>query len=313
MKITIFYKTLFLLTILLISTGFSHANEILIINSDNSAYKYQENADEFKKTLKKNGYQWTEFDLANHSNNSDEEIKNFIEKNTDSFIYCIGSRAYSLARSITQGKKILFSAVINWRRLGVSEETYGVANELAPEQEISLLRYFFPSVKKIGLLFNEKFSLEYIERIKKIAVTLDVEIIEESVDDAGDIEDALEDLLPKIDLFWIISDPVVLNSKESVQKIFSMTKEQQKPVYAYSDVFIAQGAMLAISADIATIGRQSANLIMMMNEKPPTSTVQIPAGSTITLNKCIVDALHINFNQDALDSVNKLVNCNQNE
>jgi putative ABC transport system substrate-binding protein len=91
-------------------------------------------------------------------------------------------------------------------------------------------------------------------------------------------------------------------------------RQQKKPVYAYSDVFIEQGAVLAISADFATIGRQSANLALMTDkDKVPEGTVQNPAGSTVTLNKCTVDALQLKFNQDALDSVNKIVGCDKHD
>jgi putative ABC transport system substrate-binding protein len=113
-------------------------------------------------------------------------------------------------------------------------------------------------------------------------------------------------------MFWIISDPVVLSNKESVQQIFQAAQQQKKPVYAYSDVYIKQGAVLSISADIATIGRQSAGLALLVDQdKVPEGTVQSPAGSTVTLNKCALDALKLKFNQDALDSVNKIVGCAQ--
>ncbi|MGZ5599798.1 MAG: ABC transporter substrate binding protein, partial [Methylobacter sp.] len=103
---------------------------------------------------------------------------------------------------------------------------------------------------------------------------------------------------------------IVLGSKASVQQIFQSAQQQKKPVYAYSDVFIEQGAVLAISADIATIGRQSANLALMIDkDKLPEGRVQSPAGSTVTLNKCVLDDLRLKFNQDALDSVNKIVGC----
>jgi putative ABC transport system substrate-binding protein len=305
-----FYKVLLLLIALLISTGFAQTNKVLIINSDSNVYKYQENASEFKKVLEKNAYQWTEFDLSRHAGESDDDIKRLIQKDTTQLIYCIGTRAYSLMRTIANGKKLLFSSAINWRRLGIGTDTYGVASELSPSQEISLLRYFFPSVKKIGIIYNEKFSQEYLETVKQDAKTLGVEIIGQPIETEQGVYDALDNIFSKIDILWIIPDPIVLSSNTTIQKIFAVAKQNQKPVYAYSDVFIEEGAVLAISADIATIGRQSANLIMMVdNHKLPAGTVQIPAGSTVTLNKCSVDELHVNFNQDALDSVNQLVNC----
>jgi putative tryptophan/tyrosine transport system substrate-binding protein len=312
MKIMNVYKVLVLLTALLLSNGlFAQSNKVLIINSDNSIYKYQENANEFKKILVQNNYQWSEIDLADRSNTAaEEELKSQIQKDPAGFIYCIGTKAYALARDAAKGKKLLFSAAINWRKLNIGADTYGIANELAPSQEMSLLRYFFPSVKKIGLLYADKFSREYVDNVKQESAKLGLEIVAQAIESEDQISGSLDGLFNKIDIFWIISDPIVLNNKEAVQKIFETAAQYKKPVYAYSDVFVEQGAVLAISADVATIGRQSANFVMMIdNRKLPAGTVQIPAGSTVTLNKCVVDGLQLNFNKDALDSVNQLINC----
>ncbi len=311
MKIINFCKVLTLLSVFLVSAGFAQPSKVLIVNSDNSVFRYETIATEFKKVLQQNAYQWTEFDLNSHAD-AEVELKQLIQQENPALIYCIGTKAYSLARNYTHNKKLLFSAAINWRRLDIGEGTYGVANELSSAQEISLLRYFFPTIKNIGLLYNDKFSREYVETIKKDASALGINIINQPINDAQEISDALNELLPKIDMFWIISDPVVLSSKASVQQIFQSAQQQKKPVYAYSDVFIEQGAVLAISADLATIGRQSASLALMMDkDKVPGGTVQSPAGSTVTLNKCALDALRLSFNQDALDSVNKIVECDK--
>jgi putative ABC transport system substrate-binding protein len=309
MKIINFCKVLILLTTFWVSTGFAQSNKVLIINSDNSVFRYETIAIEFKKVLQQNAYQWVDFNLNNHVA-AEAKLKQLIQQENPELIYCIGTKAYSLARNYADNRKLLFSAAINWRRLDIGQGTYGVGNELSPAQEISLLRYFFPAIKNIGLLYNDKFSREYVETIKKDALALGIHIVNQPINDTQEIGDALDELLPKIELFWIIPDPVVLSSKASVQQIFQSAQRQKKPVYAYSDVYIEQGAVLAISADLATIGRQSANLALMMDkDKVPEGTVQSPAGSTVTLNKCALDALQSGFNQDALDSVNKIVEC----
>jgi putative ABC transport system substrate-binding protein len=250
-----------------------------------------------------------ELNLNTHAD-AETELKQLIQQENPELIYTIGTKAYSLARDYTHSKKLLFSAAINWQRLGIGEGTYGVSNELGAAQEISLLRYFLPTIKTIGLLYSDKFSREYVENIKKDASAVGINVITKAINEDKEIGDALNGLLPKIELFWIISDPVVLSNKESVKKIFQSAQQQKKPVYAYSDVYIEQGALLAVSADSDTIGRQSASFVLMMDkDKVPEGTVQSPAGSTITLNKCVLDALRLNFNKDALDSINKVVGC----
>jgi putative ABC transport system substrate-binding protein len=304
------YKICLLLSALLGHAALAQTTKILIINSDDSVYKYQEIASEFKKMLPQPTYAWTEFNIASYPDDAEDKLKQLVEQSPVDLIYCIGTKAYSLARQVAETKKLLFAATINWRRLGISANSYGVANELAPAQEVSLLRYFFPRVKKIGLLYNDAFSRQYIDTIKQETASLGVSIVSQTIDAENDIRPALLALLPKVDIFWIISDPVLLSSHTAVQSIFDIAKQQQKPVYAYSDVFIEQGAALTISADMATIGRQSANLVSMItDQKLSAGMVQIPAGSTITLNKCLLDSLPIELNQDALDSVNQLINC----
>lgn len=311
MKIINFCKVLILLTVCLTDAGFAQSGKVLIVNSDTAVYRYEKIAIEFKKVIQQNAYQWIEFNLDRYAE-AEAELKKLVQQENPGLIYCIGTKAYSLAHNVSPNKKLLFSAAINWQRLNIDKGTYGVANELSSAQEISLLRYFFPTLKTIGLLYNDKFSREYVETIKKDALALGLNIINQPINDPQEIGEALHELLPKIDMFWIISDPVVLNSKESVQQIFQSAQQQKKPVYAYSDVYIDQGAVLAISADIATIGRQSANLAMVAdNDKAPMGTVQSPAGSTITLNKCVLDSLQLKFNQDALDSVNTIVGCDK--
>jgi putative ABC transport system substrate-binding protein len=311
MKLISFCKILLLLTAFLVNTGFAQANKVLIVNSDNSVFRYETIAVEFKKVLQQNAYQWTEFNLNSYID-AEVKLKQLIQQENPELIYCIGTKAYSLARNHAHNGKLLFSAAINWRRLDIGEGTYGVANELSPEQEISLLRYFFPAVNNIGLLYNAKFSREYVETIKKDALALGINIVNQPINDAQEISDALNELLPKIDMFWMISDPVVLSSKASVQQIFQAAQQHKKPVYAYSDVYIEQGAVMAVSADLATTGRQSASLALMIDkDKVPEGTVQSPAGSTVTINKCALEALRLGFNQDALDSVNKIVECDK--
>lgn len=311
MKIINFCKVLILLTVFLVGAGFAQSSKVLIVNSDNTVYRYETIATEFKKVLQQNAYQWIEFNLDSHAN-AEAELKQLIQQENPVLIYCIGTQAYSLVRNVAPNKKLLFSAAINWKRLNVGEGTYGIANELSSAQEISLLRYFFPTIKTIGLLYSDKFSREYVETIKKDALASGINIINKPINDAQEISEALNELLAKIDMFWIISDPVVLSSKESVRQIFQSAQQHKKPVYAYSDVYIEQGAVLAVSADIATIGRQSAGLAMMVDQdKVPRGAVQSPAGSIVTLNKCALDALKLTFNQDALDSVNKIVGCDK--
>ncbi len=304
-----FCKILVILTLLFSNIVFAAQSKILIVNSDNNIHRYNKIATEFKSILQKNNHVWDEIDLGNLSN-PESTLKQTIQQQHPDIIYSIGSKSYSLASKYTNNIKLLFSGIINWHRLDVEHNIYGVANELNPSQDISLIRYFFPKVKSLGLLYNKQYSAEYVESIKSKAVSLGVKIITQQLDKVEEIPTKLNNLLSQVDMFWLISDPILVNSKQSVQQIFSAAKQHQKPVYVYNDVFIKYGGLLAISADFGTVGRQAANLFMIMEKnKSKNGMVQIPAGSSISLNMCEIEALQIEFNQEALDSVNKIINC----
>lgn len=304
-----FCKTLVILTLLFSNIVFAAQSKILIVNSDNNIHRYNEIATEFKNILQKNNQVWVEIDLGNLSN-PESKLKQIIQQQHPDIIYAIGSKSYSLASKYTNNIKLLFSGIINWRRLNIGNKNYGIANELNPSQDMSLIRYFFPEVKTLGLLYNKQYSAEYVKSIKSQAVNLDIKIVTQQLNTAKEIPVKLNKLLSQVDMFWLISDPILVNSKQSVQKIFSVAKQHQKPVYVYNNVFIKSGGLLAISADFSTVGRQAANLLIIMEKnKSKNGMVQIPAGSSISLNMCEIETLKMEFNQEALDSVNKIIGC----
>jgi putative ABC transport system substrate-binding protein len=311
MEMKIFCQISIFLVALFISVCFAAQNKILIINTKSSILRYQQISAEFKKTLRKNDFQWTEFSLEEDKFN-ENDVQELIEKENPDFIYCIGSKAYSVSRNVSKDKVLLFSAAINWQRLGINDKSYGIANELLPEQDMTLLHLFFPNIKKIGILYSRESNQEYIEKIKKSSELFNIEIVSHSVTSSSEINSELSELLPNVEMLWLIADPVILENQKVIEGIFKLTNQQNKPVYAYSDIYIKYGAALSVSSDIRTIGRQSATLLMSLQQNNiPAPPVQAPAGSSITLNMCAVDTLKIAINKDALDSVNDIVFCSQ--
>jgi putative ABC transport system substrate-binding protein len=309
-----FYKLLMVLTLFWMNSGFAQQNKIVIINTDSLLKRYQQMATEFKNVVKKDNYQLIELNIKQYTDAEAEvELAQLVQNENPTFIYCIGAKAYLLAKERTKDIPLLFSAAINWHRLGINDKTYGVASELSPEQELMILRDTFPSVKKIGLLYNEEMNHEYVQAVKQSAAAGNIQVIEQNVARNASKEElsaTLDELLVKVDLFWMISDPVALDNKDFIEQIFKSAKKQKKPVYAYNDVYTKYGAVLSATADNATIGRQVANMVnLLQNDKVPSERVQNPLGSEITLNLCAVEQLGILLNKYALESVNKIVNC----
>ncbi len=277
---------------------------VIILNSDESIYKYSLAQSELKsKITNVKG----EIDLG--SKWIDEKnIKRMILDVNPDVIYCIGSKAYQMAYKLAGKKNIVFSLVINWRRHPIGKGTYGISNEPLQGTQLMMYRYFFQDVNRIGILYSNKYNEEWFDAAVESARDVGISIIGKSISKPDKIGSALNKLLPKVDALWLIPDPMVIHDIESVNKLFEQCQAAGKPIYTYDKAFAGLGATLIMSADIPTMIRQSAEIVSsIIDDQEIEEMVQNPAGSHIILNMKKVEEYGLNLNIEALDSVNKII------
>ncbi len=293
----------------LISTSAAAAQaKILIVNSDDTVNKYRQVKEAFKLQITPFASRIIDFNVQ--QSQQPELLEKLIKDESPDLIYSIGSQAYQLAAQYGGNKPVLFSSVINWQRFERRDNSYGVANELSLSQELSLLRFVLPGLNRIGVVYDPSYSTERITEARNEARELGLTLVEQTVTEADPLDKNLDGLLAKIDVLWLIADPGVLADRSAVEKIFTASTQQKKPVYTYSDAFMNYGASLVVAADTPTMGRQAANLAQsILQREPIKETVQSPAGSHITLNACQLGKLNTAYNSDALDAINQLLEC----
>mgnify|MGYP001601988962 CR=1 FL=1 len=280
------------------------SGKVLILNSDISVSNYALAHTGFKSKLAViNG----EIDLG--SKWVDESnVKKTIHNMDPDVIYCIGSKAYLLAYEFAGNKNIVFSSIINWRRLPMSKNAYGISVELLPSMQLTLYRYFFPEINKIGVVYSKEYNKEWLETVTKSAKDVGITIFKKSISKQEDVESALKDLLPKVDALWLAPDPIVISKIDSVGEMFKQCDNAGKPVLAYNEAFADLGATLIISADITTMGGQAAGIALdLLSARKRDDKVQTPAGTNVILNLKQVEKYKIKLNEDALDSVNQII------
>lgn len=303
----IYFRPLILALLTLFISGSliaSEHNSVLILNSDVSINKYSLANTEFKSKVTN---LIDEIDLGSKWMN-ENDIKNRILKLDPDIIYCIGSKAYQMAYKIEKNKNIVFSLIINWHRLPIGKNTYGISNELPQSMQLTMYRYFFPDTNKIGVLYSKDYNKEWFNTALESAEEMDIDIIGKSVSKQSEIKTVLKKLLPNVDALWLIPDPIVMRDIDSVKMIFNESKGAGKPIFAYDKAFINLGASFVLSADISTIGKQAAAIVNEIQTGEEVSNrIQNPAGSYIILNMKKVKEYGINLNIEALDSVNEII------
>ena len=284
--------------------GADMKTKIMLINSSGTVEKYSVAQEEFKNAIPQ---PVIEIDLSKEK----WELSDIEDRLYDEYpdlIYCIGTKAYLIANKYVSEKKIIFSSIINWRRLPLTKNTYGVSNELHPGFQITLFRYIFPKVSKIGVLYSEEYNGQWIRKAKQDAAEMGVEIIGKAVGKSRFTFPTLKALLPEIEALWLISDPVVIPDKQTLLELFAESDAQKVPIFSYHPTFTEYGAALVVSVDNPTTGRQAAAIAMdVLNNAKVKDKVELPAGSHIILNLKKVKAYGLQYKEMALGSVNQLI------
>jgi len=299
-------KPIYALLLLLFLPGSLTADrsKILLINSDASVEKYGVAQAEFKSTI---AYPVNEINLGERKWKL-QEIEDLLFDEYPDLVYCIGTKAYLAANRFLSEKDIVFSSIINWKRLPVNQKTFGVSNELHPEMQIMLFRYIFPGVKKIGVLYSEKYNGQWVNQARAQAKEMGVEIIGSAVQESKQAVPALKGLVQDIDALWLIADPVILSDKKVLMQVFKECDAKKTPVFSYHDAFAKQGAVLIVSVDDATIGRQAAGIASnVLTGAGVEKKVQYPAGSQIIMNLKKVKEYGLRYEEASLSAVNQII------
>jgi putative ABC transport system substrate-binding protein len=277
---------------------------ILLVNTNQQIDRYKAAEISFTKILK--NHRIRTVDLA-HDDQPVETLQDLLNEEHFDAVYCIGAKALGSIDHIDPDMPVVFSSVLNWRRFNTQDNYNGIASEVAPEAQLTWFKYFFPEIKKIGVLY----SADNQQRLKDALIpakALALELVTQEISAETQLEIPATGLLSKVDALWLISDPNVLVSTDQAKRLFKMADQRNIPIFTYHSFFMEMGATLSIMADLPTTGRQAALMMKnALNQLEYKHALQFPAGSSITLNIKKVEAYKLTLNENALDSVDELI------
>jgi putative ABC transport system substrate-binding protein len=285
-------------------------NGILIVNSDQSIEHYATIQQAFEAELSELNVKITEINLAGKMLET-ESFQKKVATINPYLIYIIGSKAYTQASVATfQNKPLIFSSIINWRRLNVDNNTYGISLELPTEMQLLMYSYLFPNLRTLGVLYSKRHNGQWFELAASQVKEVGLSLHGKDITAKNEVAPALQEILPKVDALWLISDPVVLYDTEQVAHIFAQAATLKKPIFAYDTLFSQYGSVLTVATDIPTMGRQAASLAQDILEQIPINKeerIQQPMGSHVTLNLKQVIEYEIKIDYTALSSVETII------
>lgn len=285
------------ISIVLFLTIALYSETILLMNSNGKIERYKSMENAFSKAIKQD---FIRIDISQMSQN---QIKEYLYDEYPDIVYAIGTKAYQYAAKYIPEKKIFFSSIVNYKRLKIGKKCFGVSNELHTGMKLTLMKSLLNKNKTISLIYS-RYTKNIYESFKEEAKHVGIKVIGQQID-----EDSVFDMpkLQSADAFVMIADPVLLKDEKKVRGLFDSLKNAKKPIVAYHPLYIKYGAVLILSVDISTVGRQVASMIQSDMRGNAFSPIQMPIGTKVIFNEGLAKRMKLHYNKSALGIVNKVI------
>ncbi|MCF0155478.1 MAG: ABC transporter substrate-binding protein [Veillonella sp.] len=161
-------------------------------------------------------------------------------------------------------------------------------SDMAPtEKQVDLILTMLPNTKKIGVIYSssEVNSQVQVDRMKKYAASKGVEVVEATVSNVNDIQQAASNLTTQgVQAVYVPTDNVVASA---MSNLINVTDAAKIPVFPAFDA-IKEGGLATYSVDYYKLGYQTALMaakILKGEAKPADMPIEVQKEFKLTLNK----------------------------
>lgn len=217
--------------------------------------------------------------------------------------------AQAAAQAIT-GTPILFTAVTDpvSAQLVDSLDAPGAnvtgTTDMNPvADQISLVKQFAPGAKSVGIIYSsgEVNSEVQVELAKEAADKEGLEVVETTVTNSSEVQQAAQDLASKVDAIYVPTDNTVVSAFASVVQ---SAEDAKIPLIAGEGDSVANGGLATYGIDYFELGRQTGEMaIKILTEKadPATMPVQSQSEYALTVNTTTLKAIGLEMPAELAD------------
>lgn len=187
----------------------------------------------------------------------------------------------------------------------------GAVNSLAsPQRNVTGVTYFIPYQNRfqvIKALFPELKSLALLVQKGHPSAPIDqegtrtqcnlngIQYYEAEISSADELIQKAEELAPKVDLFVIGNQAMVIDNTVSLLAVSNTTKT---PIFAYADKAVKSGAVAGLAADDEKLGRMLADSVIevVINDIPVSNVpVKMDDDPKLLINEPMMNSMGLKF------------------
>ena len=270
----------------------------------------------FIKALADNGF--TEgvnvsFDVQNaqaDSNNLSTMSNRFVNNKVDLVLAIATPAAQSIA-SLTSDIPILFTAVTDPvdARLVASVEAPGGnvtgTNDMTPiAEQFDLLVKLAPDAKTVGIMYtsSEDNSVLQAEVAKAEAEKRGLAVVEQTVTNANDVQQAAQSLVGKCDAIYIPTDNTLASA---IPTLGAVAEEAKIPVICGEANMVTGGGFATLGINYFNLGYQTGEMAVRVLNGESTATMPVESLKVFdfTINGNVADSIGITVPEDLLEFV----------
>jgi len=208
-------------------------------------------------------------------------------------VVAFGTQAAMAAKSRLRDVPIVYCLALNPAKNDlVGPNVGGVRLEVEFSQQIADLKKLLPDLKRIGVIYSEPVSGDLVRQSRR-ELPPGVELIARDAHDPRQAAQFVEEIMGKVDAFWLLWDPVIANVS-TFRLLVDLSLKNKVALIAPAPPFVEAGALMSVAADYEKAGQRASEMARRVLEGVhPGDFREPPPARLITINASVARQLNI--------------------
>lgn len=227
--------------------------------------------------------------------------KSFVDNKKD-LILAIATPTAQAAYNATKEIPILITAVTDPKSAGLIGNNISGTSDASPiDKQLELLQKLLPNSKKIGVVYNmsEQNSEIQVINLKEIAKNYGLEVEVIGISNVNEMAQALDVILPKIDVLYTPADNLVASS---MPIIVEKSTRAKIAIIGAEGAHVEAGALATEGISYYNLGKQTGEMALeiLRGKKPSDLEITTLSETELIINKESADKLGIKIDSELL-------------
>lgn len=234
----------------------------------------------------------------------DENTDKVLKKAPDAVV-TVGTAVFKKIRSI-KTLPVVYTLVMPSETAGpLLPNISGVSMDIDPAASIAAMTEVFPRAKRIGLLYDPRFTAALVGEAVKAATAVGIRLVAKQAHDPREIPGLLDELHGKIDILWMLPDPTVVTAA-MVDYLLRFSFQRNVPVFSFSHKYVEMGAVAALVVDPYDMGAQAGEIVNTLSTGRTRAIRVYAQTSRMTINMKVAAKMGLKIRYEIIKRADKI-------